>query len=273
MKQYKLQTQWVFLLVAFNMALTVHAQDAETYFSLQNITADSAQTSNYYSTVFYVEDEGRMYQKLDSIFSALDTSMVISIRVTAYKGDSLVSHANINRGLDLDLNGLTDSVYAQYKLKNMDSRIKTFLETGKSAPDRHIVIEQNTKQLKTVGETPTDTRVRQIFVSDAEILIKGGVLAKIITAPALQPTDTKVHFKVFNENNKKHKTMDISFTLKETKNLQILILDKKGRVLFEENKKKFSGIYHTSIEIKDEYSPYYFVAIGDKKMFGRMVRD
>lgn len=257
------------LLAAILISLSMNAQNTETHFSIRNTTKDLSVTSSYYRTVFYEKDIGNIYQKLDSIFSILDTNMLMRISVTAFDVDSLGSYLNFNPGLSLDFNGITDSVFARHKPASIQSRVKDLIETGHTEQGRSIVIEQNAKLLKTEEANPTAKSIQEIVLSDADILIKGGISSKIITAPALTPTDTKVHFKVTSKNGEQLKTVDVSLTFEESRNLQIKILDKNGRVLFEENKKKFRGIYHTALEIKDELSPYYFVAISDKRMFGR----
>lgn len=272
MKPLKIIRGSIKMLAAILISLSMNAQITETHFSLKNTRKDLSVSSSYYSTLFYEKDIGNIYQKLDSIFSILDTNMVMRISVIAFDADSLGSYLNFNPGLNLNFNGIRDSVFALHKPASINNRVKELIETGQTEQDRHIVIEQNTKLLKTVETNPRDKPVQEIVISDADILIKGGISSKIITAPALTTTDAKVHFKVTSKNGEQLKIVDISLTFEESRNLQIKILDKNGRVLFEENKKKYRGIYHASMEMKDELSPYYFVVVSDKRMFGRMLR-
>lgn len=270
MKPHRTNVKKLKLLAVLIISVSINAQNTETHFSLLNTTKDSSVTSSYFSTIFYEKNIDSIYHKLDSVFSILDSGMLLSISVTAIGADSTGSYLQLNSGLSLGFNGITDAVFERYKPANMDNRVKELIQTGRVEEDRHIVIEQNTKLLKSADTTPVDKGVQEIVLSDADILMKAGVSSKIITAPALIPMDAKVHFKVISKNGKQLKTVDVSLTFEERRKLGIKILDKNGRVLFEEIKKKFSGTYQTSIEMRDELSPYYFVVISDKRMFGRM---
>ncbi len=270
MKPHRTNVKKLKVLAVLIVSVSINAQNTETHFSLLNTTKDSSITSSYYSTIFYEKDIDSIYHKLDSIFSILDSGMLLSISVTAIDADSMGSYLQLNSGLSLSFNGITNAVFERHKPADMDNRVKDLIQNGRVEEDRHIGIEQNSKLLKSAETTPEDKHVREILLSDADILIKAGVSSKIITAPALKPTDAKVHFKVISKNGKQLKTVDVSLNFEERRKLEIKILDKNGRVLFEEIKKKFSGTYQTSIDMRDELSPYYFVAISDKRMFGRM---
>ncbi len=270
MKQRKIKMLKV--LTALIISLSLNAQNTETHFSVQNITKDLSVVNSYYSTTFYERDLSNIYQKLDSIFSTLDKNMLISISVAAFNADSLGRYLKLKPGFSLGFNSIADSVFARYKPCSMENRIRDLIETGRVEEDRHVAIEQNTKLLKSVETTSADKLIQEILLSDAAILIKAGISSKVIIAPALVPTNTKVHFQVISRDGKQLKAVDLSLTFEKSRKLEIKILDKNGRVLFEEIKKNFSGTYQTSMKMKDELIPYYFVAISDKRMFGRILR-
>ena len=138
-------------------------------------------------------------------------------------------------------------------------------------PGKHIIIEHNDKRFK--PSTLGHNHVKEISLADAEILIKGGVSPKVITAPALEPKNIEVQIKVKKEYGKEIKTIGMSMDFEDRKDLQVIILARDGQVVSDETLKKFTGTYSKAIEINEAISPYFFVVIRDKKMFGRLIQE
>ena len=107
-------------------------------------------------------------------------------------------------------------------------------------PGKHILIRKGHKAFKPKGVVAEKRVVEEIPISDAELLVKGGVSAKVIAASPLHPKNIEVNVKVSEEYGKKSKTVGMSVTFEDKKGIQVKILDAEGRILFEEVKKKFT---------------------------------
>ncbi|GAF03952.1 hypothetical protein [Saccharicrinis fermentans] len=334
----------VFILCAvFFVSVSLIAQQNEIKISAQTDDTDSTSTSHYFSTIFDVEDVGKMHEKLDSILSTLDEKLDKSIRVMAFSNDSLFNRFNF------DFDGPLDSLFSSFHWGMDENRIQRLLDSyggkqGRNAwnwddsyldslsregfdvriqrdsvyedgrvviknevivegkgedgeskviqrflnqkdnnrsvqdhmhrfgirhPEEHIAVEENKMRLKTKDEK--HRYVEKISISHADILVKGGISPKVITAPALEPKNVEIKIDVKEEFNKKIKTIGMSMQFDDTNDLHVLLLAKDGQRLFEEKLKKFTGTYHKDIEINEAFSPYYFVVIRDKRMFGRLI--
>ncbi len=138
---------------------------------------------------------------------------------------------------------------------------------------KHIIIEKNDARFKPRNTSAIYNHIEEIVLSDAEILVKGGVSPKVISSSPLKVNKLESQIKVKQEYGKEVKTFGMSLTFEDKADLKIILLANDGRVLLEETKKNFTGVYAKDIEIEKTLSPYYFVAIRDKKMFGRVLRD
>ncbi|WP_066631144.1 hypothetical protein [Labilibacter marinus] len=140
-------------------------------------------------------------------------------------------------------------------------------------PGETIRIVKGDKKIKAKGAKSSQKFVAEIPISDAEVLVRGGVSPKVITGEALHPNDIAVHVKVKEEFGKEVKTAGLYLTFEDVEDMQVKILDRNGRILFEEVKKKFTGEYKKDIEMKNALSPYYFVVVRNKQLFARMIGD
>ncbi len=144
---------------------------------------------------------------------------------------------------------------------------------GLRHPGKRIIVERNDKRLKNPNIATNKKLVEEILLSDAEILLKGGIASKVLLAPQLKPNDVEVKIKVKDDFGKKTKVIGVSFNFGDTRDLKVIFLNKNGQVLYNETKKNFSGKYETEIEFDESTTPIYFIAIRDKKMFGRKIND
>ncbi|MGQ1786389.1 hypothetical protein [Saccharicrinis sp. GN24d3] len=349
MKLKKIKTVVVMLLAAIFVPISILAQQNEVKITVHKDGSDSTLKNSFYSTMFDVQDLGKMHEKLDSIFSTLDKDLDKKIKVMAFNADSMRKHFNFNT--DFDFKHGIDSMFTFRKLSLDDKRIEKIIDSyhrkpgkrvwvldekyldslhhkgmnikvkmdsvtengrtvikkeiliegkgkdgepivikryndsdeerediiayhqkhGVKHPGEHVIIEKNNKRLR-----PGDyehKHVEEIAISDAEILVKGGISPKVITAPALKPKNIEVNIKVKEEFGKQVKTIGMSLDFEDKEDLQVLILARDGQVVFDETLKNFSGTYIKDIEINEAISPYYFVVIRDKKMFGRLIQE
>ncbi len=141
-------------------------------------------------------------------------------------------------------------------------------------PGKNIQVEKGEKFVKHSDKNAGSSKVvDQIKLEDAELLERAGLSPGLITAPALRPARVEVQVKIKEEFGNEKKTVGMSLDFDDVENTQVYILDKDGHILFEEQKKKFSGKYQKDIEMNNALSPYYFIVVRGKNMFGRILLD
>ena len=339
------------IIMAFIIPMSVFAQHKSVNVIVQKDGRDSLVTTDFFSTMFDVENVGEMHKKLDSIFATLGRDLNKRIKVMAFNSDSLFKEFQFNHQFEFD--GSVDSIFSMHKLSTNDKRIDEIIKNFQLGPDKrimmfdennidtalhknmnieiitdsvtengktvlrkeiiiksegedgpviirkfdgeegkgldevlaysnkksikshgkHIIVEKGDKMFKGRGTSPEKRIVQEIQLADAELLVKGGISPKVITAPALHPKNIQVNVKVKEEFGKEIKTVGMSMTFDDNKGLQVKILDSMGRILFEETRKKFTGTYIKDIELNPAITPYYFIVVRGKKMFGRMLCD
>ncbi|TLX76497.1 hypothetical protein E9993_06300 [Labilibacter sediminis] len=144
---------------------------------------------------------------------------------------------------------------------------------GFKQPGEHIKLERAQRTIKEGKVVGRKEYVVKIDIADAELLVKGGVSPKVISAPALKPAKIGVNIKVENKFGNQLKSVGMSVDFEDSAPLHVLVLDNRGRKVFEDKRKSFTGTYSYNVEINESLTPYYFLMIRNKQLFGRKIQD
>ncbi len=112
-----------------------------------------------------------------------------------------------------------------------------------------------------------------IPVSDIRYLKKAGVSNRILESKSLVPDAISADIKIEDKFGLKQNSITLNFTFKEAQNTKVIIVNNNGDKIFFQNMKNFKGTYSKKVYMNKEFTPYYFVIIRNKQMYGKKLLD
>ncbi len=136
----------------------------------------------------------------------------------------------------------------------------------------HYEILSTRSSIKT-GENRSKRYIIDIPVSDIKYLKKAGVSNRILDYRPLVPDAISAEVKIDDKFGLKQKSITLNFTFKEAQNTKVIIINNNGNKIFFQKMKDFKGTYSKKVYMNQEFTPYYFVIIRNKQMYGKKLLD